>query len=88
MVCFCYSLLPHARDFDGLLKWPLKAVMKLALVNQQQGRDDELNIELTCSKPLQNAVKCGGCSLGSINLAPYISSESLHIRIVGIQFQN
>jgi hypothetical protein len=78
-------------DFDGLLKWPIKAVMKLALVNQQQGRDYEFNIELTCNKPLQDKavpVTCSSASLGSMNLVPYISSECLHIRIVAIQFQN
>jgi hypothetical protein len=75
---------------DGLLKWPLKATMKLALLSQQpQGHDYELDIELECSKPLgdeADAVKCGAHVLGPITLDPYLRSKYLHLRIVGIQF--
>jgi flagellar biosynthesis GTPase FlhF len=79
-------------EFDGLLKWPLKAEMKLALLNQQaRGHDYEFNIKLECSKPLGdealNAMKCGSCTLlGSIDLDPYLRSGCLHIRVVSIQF--
>ena len=77
--------------FDGLLKWPLKAEMKLALVNQQpQGQDHEFSIKLECSKPFQDgtlaAVMCGSCSFGYMNLDPYVCSGYLHIRIVIIEF--
>ena len=87
IIC-CYLI---QGDFDGLLKWPLKAVMKVALVNQQpQGCFDEFNIQLKGRKPLgDNVVNCGNCSLGLIKLDPYIRSGHgcLHIRIVSIGFQ-
>ena len=76
-------------EFDNLLKWPLKAVMKVALVNQQpRGRDDEFNIQLKGSKPLGDIsiVNCGSYSFGSTKLDPYIRSGCFHIRIVSIQF--
>ena len=45
-------------DFDGLLKWPLKAKMKIALLNQQpQGLDYEFNTKLECSKPIVGDIK-------------------------------
>jgi hypothetical protein len=80
-------------DFDDLLKWPLKAKMKVVLVNQQPlyYRDHELYIELKCSslrllRDKANAVNCGGSSLGSIALEPYLRNGCLHIRVVSIQF--
>ena len=78
-------------DFDGLLKWPLKAVMKLALLNRQpQGRDYELNIELNYSKHLEDeadAVECGSYKVLFIRLInDYLCNGCLHIRIVDIQF--
>ena len=72
-------------EFDGLLKWPLKAVMKLALLNLQlQGADYKLNIVLNYSKCLGDgagAVECGSCTTGPINLVPYLLNGCLHIRI-------
>jgi hypothetical protein len=81
-------------DFDHLLKWPLKAEMKLALLNQQRGSDYELHMKLdsSYSKPLGNeadAVKCGSQSLNLVsvfNLDPYLRNGYLHIRIVSVQF--
>ena len=71
-------------------KLPLKAEMKIALLNQQpQGRDYQLNIILKYGEPLgaeADAVICGNCFLGSINLDPYIHRGYLHIRIVSVQF--
>ena len=83
-IIHCYLI---QGEFDDLLKWPLIAVMQVALVNQQpQGRDHEFNIQLKGSKPLgDNIVNCGNCSLGSIILDPYLRSGCLHIRIVSIQ---
>ena len=84
---YCYLM---QGDFDGLLKWPLKAEMKVMLLNQQpQGHNWELNIGLQYSKPLgdgADAVKCGTyvCFLTTVD--PYIRSKYLHIRIVSIQF--
>jgi ATP-dependent Clp protease ATP-binding subunit ClpA len=88
-ISFIYCSLMRG-DFDVFLDWPLKAVMKLALLNEQpQGKDYEFSIELKCSKPLgdkSDAVECGSHSLGSITLDPYLRSGCVHIRIVSIQF--
>ena len=79
-------------EFDGLLKWPLKAVMKIALVNPQaQGHIDKLSIELNYSERLRDeasAIECGSCKISYkvINLRQYVHNNCLHIRIVGIQF--
>ena len=76
-------------EFDGLLKWPLKAMMKVALLNQRpQGRDHEFSIELKCSKPLRDgatAVMCGRY-VSLVRLDPYIRSRCLQIRIISVQF--
>ena len=85
----CYLL---RGEFDGLLKWPLKAVMKVALVNQQpQGVDYKFNIELKHSKPLGDevdAVECGYHISCVVSLDSYIHSRCLHIGIISVQFQN
>ena len=77
-------------DFDSLLNWPLKAVMKLALLNQQPlGHDYEFTIQLNYSKRLGDgaaAVECGSYLVDLISLKPYLHNRCLHIRIVGIQF--
>ena len=77
-------------DFDDLRKWPLKAEMKVALVNQQCN-NFEFNMELKYREPLGELVdakKCGTRSLLSLSLDPYLRSGCLQIRIVSsiIQF--
>ena len=60
---YCYLL---RGEFDGVLKWPFKAVMKLALLNQQpQGRDYEFSLELKCSKPLRDGAAAVGVAVMS-----------------------
>ena len=84
---YCYLM---QGEFDGLLKWPFKAVIKIALLNQQpQGCDYEFSLELKCSKPLgdrADAVECGCCVSYFFNVDPYIHSRCLHIRIISVQF--
>ena len=74
-------------EFDHLLKWPLKAVMKLSLLSQQpQGCDREFSVRLECSKPSgDETVRCGSHSIGSI-IDPYIHRRCLHIRLISVQF--
>ena len=80
-------------DFDGLLNWPLKATVKLALLNQEQlGYNFEFDIELEYSKPLRDKVVAvnnyGMCTIFIAPLDSYIRSGYLHIRIVSVQFHN
>ena len=77
-------------NYDSLLKWPLKAVMKLALLNQQrQGRDHKLKIKLNYGKPLIGEAEpdeCGRCVIVA-SLDPYLRDGHLQIRIVNIKFK-
>ena len=77
-------------EYDSILKWPLKAVMKLTLHQQLQGEDRELSIELSCKKRVGDGVdiseNCGFRRLG-FDLSPYlIPNNCLQIKIVSIQF--
>ena len=76
-------------NYDRLLKWPLKAEMKLVLLNQQQQGDNrEFNIGLNYGKPLldgTSSVECGNVVIGA-SLGPYLRDGDVRIRIVSIEF--
>ena len=73
-------------DFDSLLKWPLKAVMKFELHQQSKYENHGiLGMELNQKKRVEHKGMTIGC--GSTMLYyPFSSKHSLHIRIVGVQF--
>ena len=74
-------------EFDSILKWPLKAVMKLKLCQHSQ-EDHELSIALNVNECLEDAVErkvCGSVRLG-VDLSLYLRNNCLHIKIAGINF--
>ena len=73
-------------EFDGLLIWPLQAVMTIAL-QSPHGDDHKMRIKLKYEKRIVgvHTGQCGATVIGS-NLSPYLRNNSLHIRIVSIQF--
>ena len=78
-------------EFDGLLKWPLKAVMKFRLLHQQaQGDDYESSIELDHQERLEagagDTSVCGRLAIGRSIVDQYMHNSCLHIRIVGVHF--
>ena len=78
-------------EFDGLLKWPLKAVMKFKLLHQQaEGDDYELSIELNHLERLEagagDTSGCGRLAIGRSIVDQLIHNGCLHIRIVGVHF--
>ena len=89
--CIGCCLVPG--EFDDLLKWPLKAVMKLKLLCQQaQGDDYEKSIELKHNERLKNGAKevdgiCGGLAIEESIVDQYIHNSYLHIKIISVHFQ-
>ena len=89
--CICCCLMPG--EFDDLLKWPLKAVMKLKLLCQQaQGDDCEKSIELKYDERLKKGANevntiCGGLAIEKSIVDQYIHDSYLHIKIIGVHFQ-
>jgi hypothetical protein len=77
-------------EFDGLLKWPLKAVMKLKLLHQQeQGDDYELSIQLNHNEHLkvEEDDTCGVLKIERSLVDKYIHNSCLHIKIVAVHFE-
>ena len=78
-------------EFDGHLKWPLNAVMKFKLFNQEVKRGDyESSFELKCSKRLKDgASTCCGTLLiqqTSSIINQYMHNSCLYFEIVGVHF--
>ena len=74
-------------EFDSILNWPLKAMMKLKLCRHSQ-EDREFNLTLNIKKRLEDGVerqRCGSVPVGW-NLSPYLCNNCLRIKIIGIDF--
>ena len=76
-------------EFDCILKWPLKAVMKFKLLHQQeQGDNYESSIELKYSDRLKDkeSADCGAVKIRRTIIDRYTHNSCLHIKIVGVHF--
>jgi hypothetical protein len=77
-------------EFDDLLKWPLKAVMKFKLLHQQEQDDDyESSIQLNYNERLKGGADDaprGNLKIRRSVVHRYIHNSYLHIKVVGVHF--
>ena len=71
-------------EFDSLLKWPLKAMLKLILYRKDKNR--ELSIVLNCKDAVEGAdCHCGLVVIGT-DLSPCLCNHCIHVRVLSVQF--
>ena len=77
-------------EFDGLLKWPLRAEVNFKLLHQQaQGDDYESSIGLNHKEHLKagaNDALCGSLTIVRSIVDQYIHNSCVHIKIVSVHF--
>ena len=77
-------------EFDGLLKWPLRAEVNFKLLHQQaQGDDYESSIGLNHKEHLKagaNDALCGSLTIVRSIVDQYIHNSCVHIKIVSVYF--
>ena len=84
----CYLLLG---EFDSFLKWPVKAVMKIAIPYQQSQDESYLYIELNLKRPIVDDdfapdMRSCGCNAIVTDLSPYLRNNCLYLRVDTVQF--
>ena len=76
-------------EFDGHLKWPLKAVIDFTLLHQQEKGDDyESSVELNHNECLKDeaSTRCGTLTIQRTIIDQYTHNNCLHFKIVDVHF--